>query len=194
MFSPPDVAAAVISKLHADPRFESFNIIKAFTPEILETEPEKPLIAVSCGTAEYSTEYSDSASEQSVKRGTFTVNLGVYLPFYLGYDSGSMQAVLAQLLSCLLSTAPSGIKISATTADSATRCLTATCAFTFSSLLPPPPAFTIARQGENAFLIARRCHVTVDDIMRLNPAFLTPFSIPAGARVRLKERRKNEIY
>ncbi len=54
------------------------------------------------------------------------------------------------------------------------------------AFLLPSPAFTIARHGENAFLIARRCRVEVDDIMRLNPAFITPFSIPEGAKVVLK--------
>ncbi len=131
MFSPSDTAAAVTKKLQSDARFEGFNIIPTFTPEILETEPEKPIITVSAGNAQY----ADIALGQGIKRGTFTIDLSVYLPFYLGYDSGAMQGVMADIVSCLLSAAPCGIKLSAVTADSATRCLLSTLSLTFTSLL-----------------------------------------------------------
>ncbi|MCM1114358.1 MAG: LysM peptidoglycan-binding domain-containing protein [Clostridium sp.] len=42
--------------------------------------------------------------------------------------------------------------------------------------------FTVAENGENAFDIANRCNVSVDDIMRLN-TIATPFSIKAGDKV-----------
>lgn len=41
---------------------------------------------------------------------------------------------------------------------------------------------TVAEKGENAFIIANRCDVSVDDIMRLND-FENPFSITEGDRV-----------
>ncbi len=41
---------------------------------------------------------------------------------------------------------------------------------------------TVARENENAFEIAARCGVSVEDIMRLN-CFKTPFDVPLGARV-----------
>lgn len=42
--------------------------------------------------------------------------------------------------------------------------------------------FTICRSGENAFVIANRCNISVSDIMRLND-FRTPFDINEGDRV-----------
>lgn len=45
--------------------------------------------------------------------------------------------------------------------------------------------FTQAQEGENAFVIAARCNVSVNDIMRLND-FMTPFDIKAGERVMLR--------
>ena len=44
---------------------------------------------------------------------------------------------------------------------------------------------TVAGKDENAFIIANRCGVTVDDIMRLND-FENPFSIAEGDRVVLR--------
>ncbi len=41
---------------------------------------------------------------------------------------------------------------------------------------------TVARENENAFEIAARCGVSVEDVMRLN-CFKTPFDVPLGARV-----------
>lgn len=46
--------------------------------------------------------------------------------------------------------------------------------------------FAIACEGENAFDIAHRCGVSVDDIMRLNE-LETPFDITAGRRIRINE-------
>lgn len=41
---------------------------------------------------------------------------------------------------------------------------------------------TVALENENAFVIAARCGVSVEKIMRLN-CFKTPFDVPLGARV-----------
>ncbi|MGN1421499.1 MAG: LysM peptidoglycan-binding domain-containing protein [Eubacterium sp.] len=46
--------------------------------------------------------------------------------------------------------------------------------------------FTVADSGENAFDIAHRCGVSVDDIMRLND-ITTPFDIASGRRIRIRE-------
>lgn len=46
--------------------------------------------------------------------------------------------------------------------------------------------FTVAEENENAFDIADRCGVSVDDIMRLNDV-ATPFDIASGGRIRIRE-------
>lgn len=46
-------------------------------------------------------------------------------------------------------------------------------------------SYTIAKDGENAFDIAHRCLVTVDDIMKLNE-FRSPFDIKEGERVKIR--------
>lgn len=46
--------------------------------------------------------------------------------------------------------------------------------------------FTVAKEDENAFDIADRCRVSVDDIMRLND-METPFDITPGRRIRINE-------
>lgn len=46
--------------------------------------------------------------------------------------------------------------------------------------------FTVAGENENAFDIAYRCGVSVDDVMRLND-IATPFDFSNGERVRIRE-------
>lgn len=46
--------------------------------------------------------------------------------------------------------------------------------------------FTVVEENENAFDIADRCGVSVDDIMRLNN-IATPFDIALGGRIRIRE-------
>ncbi|MGN1329016.1 MAG: LysM peptidoglycan-binding domain-containing protein [Eubacterium sp.] len=52
--------------------------------------------------------------------------------------------------------------------------------------------FTVAENDENAFDIADRCGVSVDDIMRFND-IATPFDIASGGRIRIREN-SNDRY
>lgn len=50
--------------------------------------------------------------------------------------------------------------------------------------------FTYADDNENAFDIANRCGISVDDIIRLND-LETPFDIRAGRRIKINENNNN---